>query len=107
MAEPHPGAHAGPSFQAYITVFVVLTICTGLSFLANAVMGQGQGSMFIILIVALVKAVLVAMIFMHLKFDWCKVYFIIVPVLILGVMLMIVLLPDIVLGWHHQPPDPP
>ena len=37
---------------------------------------------------------------MHLKFDWAKVYFIIVPVSILGVMMMIVLMPDIVMAWQ-------
>ena len=38
---------------------------------------------------------------MHLKYDWGKLYFLIVPAFILGAMMMIVLLPDIVLAWHH------
>jgi caa(3)-type oxidase subunit IV len=49
--------------------------------------------------VAVCKAVLVGMFFMHLKYDWGKLYFIIVPISILGLMMMIVLLPDIVLAW--------
>lgn len=101
--EPHPSheAHAGPNFQMYITVFVALSICTGLSFLFYWVLGQGMASASFILLIAVIKAALVAMIFMHLKFDWKRVYFLIVPALILGLMLMIVLLPDIVLTWWH------
>jgi hypothetical protein len=38
---------------------------------------------------------------MHLKFDWGKLYFMIVPAFILGAMLAFVLLPDIVLAWVH------
>jgi hypothetical protein len=38
---------------------------------------------------------------MHLILDWKRVYFLIVPALVLGPMLVIVLLPDIVLGWPH------
>jgi hypothetical protein len=59
--------------------------------------------MGVIMIVAVIKALCVAAIFMHLKFEWGKLYFLIVPVLILGVMMMVVLLPDIVIGWHHGP----
>ena len=55
--------------------------------------------------VAVVKAFLVGLIFMHLKYDWGKLYFMIVPVFILGTMMMIVLMPDIVMAW--QPTEPP
>jgi hypothetical protein len=57
--------------------------------------------MGLIMIVSVVKATLVALIFMHLKFDWGRLYFLVIPVLILGVMMMVVLLPDIVIGWHY------
>jgi hypothetical protein len=80
---------------------VALSVCTALSFVANAALGQNQTSMMIILFVAVIKAILVAMIFMHLKFDWGRLYFIIIPVMILTVMMMIVLLPDIVLAWQQ------
>jgi hypothetical protein len=43
----------------------------------------------------------VALIFMHLKFDFGRLYCIIIPVSIMAVMMIIVLLPDIVIGWHH------
>lgn len=100
----HGAEHAaehGPSFQTYIAVFTALCICTGLSFLANLLFGRGFTSFGIIMIVACIKATLVVMIFMHLKFDWGKLYCIVIPVCVMAVMMMIVLLPDIVFAWHH------
>jgi caa(3)-type oxidase subunit IV len=94
-------AEHGPNFQTYIAVFIALSVCTGLSFLANMIFGQGHTSMVIIMVVAVVKATLVAMIFMHLKFDWSKLYCIVIPVCAMAVMIVIVLLPDIVFAWHH------
>jgi caa(3)-type oxidase subunit IV len=106
MTEPThtpPGApaHHGPNFQAYMNVFYALCVFTLVSFLVNWTMGHGMAAMWIILAVAVVKATLVAMIFMHLKFDWPKLYCIVIPVCVMAVMMMIVLLPDIVLGWHN------
>jgi caa(3)-type oxidase subunit IV len=96
----HSEAEAGPNLNTYLGIFAVLSVCTLMSFLVNHFLGQNHTSMGIIMLISVVKAVCVAMIFMHLKFDWSRVYFLIVPVMILGVMMMLVLLPDIVLGWH-------
>ena len=52
------------------------------------------------MVVAVVKSLLVALYFMHLKYDWRKVGFFIVPALILGAMWYFVFMPDIVLAWH-------
>ena len=104
MTEPQshePATGHGPNFQMYIWVFVALSVCTAVSFLANLAFGQGGTSMAIIMVVAVIKATLVAMIFMHLKFDWGRVYCIVIPVSIMAVMMIIVLLPDIVFAWHH------
>jgi caa(3)-type oxidase subunit IV len=103
---PEAHAHAGPNVRAYLVIFAALSVFTLVSFVANYAAHPDvawitpYASFAIILIVAVVKAILVAMFFMHLKWDWGRVYFMIVPVLILGVMMMFVLLPDIVLGWH-------
>ena len=48
-----------------------------------------------------VKSGLVAAIFMHLKYDWGKVFCIMIPVVVMSMMMIIVLLPDAVLGWHN------
>jgi cytochrome c oxidase subunit IV len=107
-----PGSHAadahaahGPNLKAYLVVFGTLCGFTLLSFIFNYLALHGVISHFfsfvLILSVAIVKATLVAMFFMHLKWDWTKLYYLIIPVMILAVMLGIVLLPDIVLAWHH------
>jgi caa(3)-type oxidase subunit IV len=100
-APPIQGADHGPSFQVYMYVFYALCVLTATSFLANQLLGRGQTTFVVIMLVSIVKATLVAMIFMHLKFDWPRLYCIIIPVCVMGVMMMIVLLPDIVLGWHQ------
>jgi caa(3)-type oxidase subunit IV len=109
MADAHgtDEAHGGAHVKAYLVVFGALSIFTLVSFVSNYAAAPEQGwisreaSFVIILGVAVVKAVLVAMFFMHLKIDWGRVYFMIVPVLILATMMMIVLLPDIVLAWRE------
>ena len=99
--------------RAYFTVFIALSIFTVVSFLANEAVRQGWIGAFtsfvIIISVAVIKAFLVGLIFMHLNFDWGKVYFIIVPIFILGVMMMLVLMPDIVIPWQpsQNPLEPP
>jgi caa(3)-type oxidase subunit IV len=115
MAEGHPPEadragrddHAGATTAAYLIVFCALAVFTLVSFVANWLASDNVHvidkvtSFVIILAVAVVKAVLVALIFMHLKFDWRKLYFVIVPVMILAAMMLIVFLPDMVLAWHH------
>jgi cytochrome c oxidase subunit 4 len=109
----HADEHAGPTFNTYLTVGAVLAVFTALSFVFNSLARAGtitaHQSFVLILGVAVCKAVLVGMFFMHLKFDWGKVYFIIVPIFILGTMMALVLLPDIVVAWHpHADPlEPP
>jgi caa(3)-type oxidase subunit IV len=107
MADSHDAeGHGGSAMvKIYLIVFAALAIFTLVSFVANYAAADEQqwitkGQSFVLILgVAVIKAVLVAMFFMHLKFDWGRVYFMIVPVLILATMLMIVLLPDIVLAW--------
>ncbi|MBI1830979.1 MAG: cytochrome C oxidase subunit IV family protein [Planctomycetes bacterium] len=102
MSEQHD-EHAGPSFQMYLFVFYALCVCTALSFLVNFVLGHGLASAGIIMAVAVVKATLVAGIFMHLKFDWGKLYCIILPVCVVTVMMVIILSIDATLAWHASP----
>jgi cytochrome c oxidase subunit IV len=99
-AEQHD--HHAHLFKIYMIVAVVLAVCTASSFVFNkfvhehlltAVMG-----FVLILGVAVLKAFLVGFYFMHLKWDWRLLYFIIVPVFILGVMMVIILMPDCVIG---------
>src|SRR5262245_31198977 len=106
MSELHTDAHGehhpDPT-KAYLVVFGSLAVFTAVSFLVYEVLPKNF-SFIIILAVAVVKATLVGMYFMHLKWDWAKLYFMIVPAFILGVMMMMVLLPDGVLGWRDTAP---
>jgi cytochrome c oxidase subunit 4 len=97
--------HHGPGVRAYLVIFSILALFTLVSFFANYFQRHEvltpHESFVIILGVAVVKACLVGIYFMHLILDWRKVYYLLVPAFILGTMMMIVLLPDIVLAWHH------
>jgi cytochrome c oxidase subunit 4 len=111
-ADPHAPAHDlahdhGPNLKLYLSVAVILCIVTLTSFVMNWLQRNENvtvmTSFAVILLGACVKATLVALYFMHLKFDWRTLYFMIIPCLILATMMMFVLLPDIVLAWHHHP----
>ena len=101
----HAEGHHGPNVQAYLVIFGALSIFTVLSFAFNGAarsdMISHTTSFVLILGVAVIKATLVGMYFMHLKFDWGRVFFMIIPAFILATVLVIVLLPDIVLAWHN------
>ena len=110
MSEPHSTEAHGPAVNMYWVIFAALSVFTVISFVVNG-MVEPKGKMpketgfLIILSVAVCKAVLVGLIFMHLKWDWGRLYFIIIPVMVLGTLLVVVLLPDIVLGWKMHDED--
>jgi cytochrome c oxidase subunit 4 len=91
--------------KPYLVVFGLLCCFTLVSFLVNDVVRHGSLSsaagFVIILGVAVVKAGLVGTYFMHLKWDWRKLYFLIVPAFVLAPMFMFALMPDIVLYWKN------
>lgn len=99
------GHHAGPGIKAYMGVFAALSVFTAVSFIFYEALPKDQ-SFILILLVAVAKALLVGAIFMHLVLDWGKIYYLIVPAFILGALLIIVLMPDIVLGWHQPGANP-
>ena len=101
--------HHGPTtIKPYLTVFALLCAFTAVSFVFNTLANKGtisaQTSFVVILGVAFVKALLVCAIFMHLKWDWSRLYFMIVPALVLAPFMMFALLPDIVLYWSKVAP---
>jgi cytochrome c oxidase subunit 4 len=115
----HDGGHGehdghGNLFKIYMTIAVVLAVCTASSFFFNwlahtdpdhperRAMLSKVVAFLLILGVAIVKAVLVGTYFMHLKWDWKLVYFIMVPVWIMAVMMVFVFLPDLLLGPLHD-----
>lgn len=80
----------------YLVVFAALCILTAVSFWTVSrfwTAGPDAGHT-LVMIVAVVKALLVALFFMHLKYDWFKLYPMVVGALILGTVLICALLPD-------------
>src|SRR5262245_23337257 len=108
----HAGEHAhGPvTMKPYLVIFGALSVFTLVSFVANGFVTKGTiaaGTGFVIILgVAVVKALLVATYFMHLKWDWGRLYVLIIPALVLAPMLVFALLPDIVLYWHYVASPP-
>jgi caa(3)-type oxidase subunit IV len=108
-AHAHPGdtSHGPASTQPYLVVFAALCGFTLVSFVVNYYVRDQKiaaGTGFVtILSVAVVKALMVAIYFMHLKWDWGRLYFLIIPALVLGPMLIFALLPDLVLYWRNLP----
>lgn len=108
MAESHGAEGHGTGVNMYYVVFAALCVFTIISFIVNGQVNKTPPALTrdagfaIIMGVAVCKAVLVAMIFMHLKWDWGRLYFMIIPALILGALLIAVLMPDIVLGWKME-----
>src|SRR5262245_25108674 len=124
MAHTHEEAHHadltafgheehGNVVPAFMAVFVALCVFTAVSFGVHYLVNQKSLSVMagfgIILCVAFVKAFLVVTYFMHLKWDWNRLYFLIIPVCILAPMLVFALLPDIVIYWKnfHMSPEAP
>lgn len=107
MTDTHDSKDHGSGMTGYLVIFAALSIFTIVSFVvygaAKSETITRETSFLIILTVAVCKALLVAIYFMHLKFDWGKLYFMIVPAMILGCLLVVVLLPDIVLAWKEAP----
>jgi caa(3)-type oxidase subunit IV len=109
MADSHGAeAHHGPTAATYTVIFIALCVFTTVSFAINYFLHDPHNPNYlfgvcVIVVAAVCKAFLVGLIFMHLRYDWDLLYYLIVPALILGVMMMIVLMPDIVLAW--QPPE--
>jgi len=105
-AHEHHDEHAhGANVSAYLVVFVALCVFTAVSFIVNYFVRDNHISattgFIMILGVAVCKTLLVASYFMHLKWDWSKLYFLIVPAFVLSPMLVLALLPDIVIYWKN------
>ena len=95
--------HSEPSDKLYLAIAGSLAGLTIVSYLADLMRIPRAGLIMVVLSVAVVKASLVAMFFMHLKFDWTKVKVMIIPALVLAAVLVLALLPDITLAMRDRP----
>ena len=108
MNQSQPTQHDSPESDhrgnhgVFVTVFVMLCVLTGLSFwIANSHLMEnkyvGWGSM---MAVSAAKAMLVILFFMHLWWEKRWKYVLTVPALIMGVLLVMLLVPDV--GFRTQ-----
>ena len=100
--EATDGSHEGSHSGVFITVFVLLCVLTAFSFwIANSHLMEnryvGWGSM---MAVSAAKAMLVILFFMHLWWEKSWKYVLTVPALIMGVLLVMLLVPDV--GFRTQ-----
>src|SRR6516162_6825467 len=79
--------HGGHGIKPYMVVFIALSVFTVVSFVVNDMVRMDKMTVVagfaVILGVAVVKATLVGVYFMHLKQDWGKLFFVIIPVMIM------------------------
>ena len=91
MSETHPKSLE----KLYLIIFGTLLVLTTISVVATEGLSSGLGATIIVMSVATVKATLVAMFFMHLKFEGRWKYVLIIPPLIMMILLLLALCPDI------------
>ena len=99
--DTHDDSHKSHN-GVFITVFVMLCVLTGLSFwIANSHLMEnkyvGWGSM---MAVSGAKAMLVILFFMHLWWEKTWKYVLTIPAFIMGVLLVMLLVPDV--GFRTQ-----
>ena len=99
--------HGGHPHVNYFAIFIALCICTGLSILFDLIQSESLRwvIVFLVLSVAVAKALFVLTYFMHLKFEGNWKFIILMPTTILAIGLMVALTPDI--GLHYYTPDVP
>jgi caa(3)-type oxidase subunit IV len=85
----------------YMRVFYALIVLTAIELMVSAVLSGARGVMiFTLIVLAVAKAVLVALYFMHLKFEGRWKHIAVIPPLILAMILVFALMPDIGFpGW--------
>lgn len=93
MAETHE-SHIHPN---YLAIFGYLVVLTAASFATLALHERLAATLIVlfVLAVAVCKASLVAMFFMHLKFEGLWKYVLLVPTLFIATVLVLALLPDV------------
>ena len=90
----------------YVGIWVWLAALMLLSVLASHLPASAVLIIGIVLLLSLVKAMLVALYYMHLKFERRLLLMVIIPPLILAAILVIALLPDSARARRTAPPAP-
>ena len=79
----------------YLRIAAILLVLTTASFFLSETFSSKTFSVLVVMSLASVKATLVAMFFMHAKFEGIWLRILTVPTVILAVVLVCALLPDV------------
>jgi cytochrome c oxidase subunit 4 len=98
--EPHGTTRAVPHHHVnYLLIFSLLVALTILTVLVALHRFESEAiNLLLALLVACVKASLVALFFMHLKFEGKLIYTIFIVPLMLCVLLIVALIPDVLMN---------
>lgn len=95
MSDEHANHHVN-----YLYIFIALCVCTALSVVFDFLpINNKLILIFLVLGVAVAKALFVLSYFMHLKFEGKWKYVLLTPTIILAMGLPLALLPDV--GMHY------
>jgi cytochrome c oxidase subunit 4 len=86
----------------YTLVYLWLLVLLGVGLAAGFLPGGRDVALVVIFATAVVKALLVALNFMHLRFESGVIYAIALIPLVFAAVLVVALFPDFV--WHGGPP---
>jgi cytochrome c oxidase subunit IV len=95
-------SHQNSNDKMYLAIAGSLAGLTAISWIGDLLHMPRPTLICLVLLVALVKATLVATFFMHLKVDWTKVKVMIIPAMILAAILVFALMPDITLAQRER-----
>lgn len=101
-SEPHDVSRPVPHHHVpYMTIFIALSVLTVITVLVAMKRFESEAvNVLLALFVASIKASLVALFFMHLKFEGKLIYMIFLVPLALCVLLIVALLPDLLPIGH-------
>ncbi len=116
MSESHAIAAHAPGHESaeeheshvgtYLKVFVTLAVLTAIEYFYARIFKDSFGVLVLgLATLALVKAGMVGLYFMHLKFEGRWVYYMIVPACILAIVLVLALYPDVTLHPGTEAPE--
>lgn len=88
-------AHHGPSYKDYLMIFLSLTVLTTVTvMIAKSGLGEGLKE-FLAFFIASIKTILVATIFMHLRFETKTIVIFAVSPVVLAIAFILLISPDI------------
>lgn len=88
----HSEEHPHPNYLAVAAILLVLTIS---SFFISEQLESKVASVLLVMCLASIKATIVAMFFMHAKFEGKWLYAMLIPTVILAAVVVCALLPDV------------